>query len=264
MRLVDEAAGLAAIKHSGRRVVTAGMDRMTFMTPVLRRRAAALHRLGERGLADVDGGRRPGRGREPVHRRPDPSTAYLTMVALDDGPVAGAAAGSPRPGRAPAPARGRAAAGQPAGRARPDPRGPLAGGRGLRVRRSGATASSPAAIVPAMLTRSRPASLGVVEGGVDRSPRGRRSRAGSRSSEAATPQLISQPDAVRERMAGDGGADPFGEARRVSAGPRPGRDDQELLAADPVGELEGAELAADDVGDADEDVVAGTGGRRCR
>ena len=34
MRLVDEAAGLAAIKHSGRRVVTAGMDRMTFNTPV--------------------------------------------------------------------------------------------------------------------------------------------------------------------------------------------------------------------------------------
>ncbi|MCB0829201.1 MAG: hypothetical protein KDB62_10385, partial [Solirubrobacterales bacterium] len=33
MRLVDEAAGLAAIKHSGRRVVTAGMDRMTFNTP---------------------------------------------------------------------------------------------------------------------------------------------------------------------------------------------------------------------------------------
>ena len=32
MRLVDEVAGLAAIKHSGRRVVTAGMDRMTFLT----------------------------------------------------------------------------------------------------------------------------------------------------------------------------------------------------------------------------------------
>ena len=34
LRLADEAAGLAAIKHSGRRVVTAGMDRMTFVTPV--------------------------------------------------------------------------------------------------------------------------------------------------------------------------------------------------------------------------------------
>ncbi|MDQ2760641.1 MAG: acyl-CoA thioesterase, partial [Actinomycetota bacterium] len=29
MKLADEAAGLVAIKHSRRRVVTAGMDRMT-------------------------------------------------------------------------------------------------------------------------------------------------------------------------------------------------------------------------------------------
>ena len=34
MKLCDEAAGLAAIKHSGRRSVTAAMDRMTFLHPV--------------------------------------------------------------------------------------------------------------------------------------------------------------------------------------------------------------------------------------
>ena len=34
LRFIDEAAGLAAIKHSGRRVVTAGLDRMTFLEPV--------------------------------------------------------------------------------------------------------------------------------------------------------------------------------------------------------------------------------------
>ena len=34
MKLCDEAAGLAAIKHSRRRVVTAGMDRMTFLDAV--------------------------------------------------------------------------------------------------------------------------------------------------------------------------------------------------------------------------------------
>jgi acyl-CoA thioesterase YciA len=34
MKLVDEAAGLAAIKHSGRLSVTAGMDRMNFMFPI--------------------------------------------------------------------------------------------------------------------------------------------------------------------------------------------------------------------------------------
>ena len=31
MKLVDEAAGLAAIRHSRKRVVTAGMDRMAFL-----------------------------------------------------------------------------------------------------------------------------------------------------------------------------------------------------------------------------------------
>jgi acyl-CoA hydrolase len=34
MRLCDEAAGIAAIRHAAVRVVTAGMDRMTFIEPV--------------------------------------------------------------------------------------------------------------------------------------------------------------------------------------------------------------------------------------
>src|SRR5436305_4096417 len=34
LRLCDEAAGLAAVRHSRGRVVTAGMDRMTFASPV--------------------------------------------------------------------------------------------------------------------------------------------------------------------------------------------------------------------------------------
>ena len=34
MRFCDEAAGLAGVRHSGRRVVTAGMDRMMFLGPV--------------------------------------------------------------------------------------------------------------------------------------------------------------------------------------------------------------------------------------
>src|SRR6187200_641764 len=34
MKLCDEAAGLAAVKHSRCRVVTAGMDRMTFLEPI--------------------------------------------------------------------------------------------------------------------------------------------------------------------------------------------------------------------------------------
>ena len=34
MKLCDEAAGLAAVRHSGGRVVTAAVDRMTFLLPV--------------------------------------------------------------------------------------------------------------------------------------------------------------------------------------------------------------------------------------
>ena len=34
MRFCDEVAGIAAVRHSGLRVVTAAMDRMTFLQPV--------------------------------------------------------------------------------------------------------------------------------------------------------------------------------------------------------------------------------------
>src|SRR5919206_5369002 len=34
MRMCDEAAGIAAIRHCGGRVVTAAMDRMTFVSPI--------------------------------------------------------------------------------------------------------------------------------------------------------------------------------------------------------------------------------------
>jgi acyl-CoA hydrolase len=85
MKLCDEAAGIAAIRHSGTRVVTAGMDRMTFLRPVfvgnlVTFRAsvnAAWHTSMEVGVRveaeDV-------RSRQVTHT----STAYLTMVALDD------------------------------------------------------------------------------------------------------------------------------------------------------------------------------------
>lgn len=91
MKLCDEVAGIAAIRHSGVRVVTAGVDRMTFEHPVLVGQLvtfrasvnAAWHTSLEVGVRveseDV---------REGVARHT--STAYLTMVALaDDGrPVA--------------------------------------------------------------------------------------------------------------------------------------------------------------------------------
>jgi acyl-CoA hydrolase len=85
MRLCDEVAGIAAIRHSGVRVVTAGVDRMTFMHPVrvgqlVTFRAsvnAAWHTSMEVGVR-VDS--EDVRTRKTAHT----STAYLTMVALDD------------------------------------------------------------------------------------------------------------------------------------------------------------------------------------
>jgi acyl-CoA hydrolase len=85
LRLCDEAAGLASIRHSGMRTVTAGMDRMTFLEPV---------RVGEllTCSASVNAAWRTSmevgvrveaenpRSRERHHT----STAYLTMVALDE------------------------------------------------------------------------------------------------------------------------------------------------------------------------------------
>ena len=85
MKLCDEAAGLAAIRHSRQRVVTAGMDRMTFNEPVergdlvtFRASVNAAWRTSMEVGVRVEA-ERPGTG---VVRHT--STAYVTMVALDD------------------------------------------------------------------------------------------------------------------------------------------------------------------------------------
>ena len=84
MRLVDEAGGLAAIKHSGRRVVTAGMDRMTFMTPVfvgeLLRCTASVNAVWR---SSMEVGVRVEAENPFTGETRHTSTAYLTMVALD-------------------------------------------------------------------------------------------------------------------------------------------------------------------------------------
>jgi acyl-CoA hydrolase len=85
MRMCDEVAGIAAIRHSGSRVVTAGMDRMTFLHPVLvgdlvtvkATVNAAWHTSMEVGVRVEAERVRTG---EVKHT----STAYLTMVALGD------------------------------------------------------------------------------------------------------------------------------------------------------------------------------------
>ncbi len=85
MKLCDEAAGIAAVRHCGGRVVTAAMDRMTFMHPVnvgdlvtCRSRVNAVWRTSmEVGVRVEAEDPRTG---EVTHT----STAYLTMVALDE------------------------------------------------------------------------------------------------------------------------------------------------------------------------------------
>src|SRR5918999_6239569 len=85
MRMCDEVAGIAAIKHSGRRVVTAGMDRMTFLHPVFVGELlscsasvnAAWHTSMEVGVRVEAENPHTGEKRHT-------STAYLTMVALDE------------------------------------------------------------------------------------------------------------------------------------------------------------------------------------
>ena len=85
MKLCDEAAGLAAIKHSRCRVVTAGMDRMTFLEPIhvaeLVTFSASVNavwrtsmEVGVRVIAEQP---RDGTTRHT-------NTAYLTMVALGE------------------------------------------------------------------------------------------------------------------------------------------------------------------------------------
>ena len=85
MKLCDEVAGLAGVRHSGGRVVTAGMDRMTFNEPIeigelltLRASVNAAWRtsmeIGVRVEAE-----RPSTG--AVRHT---NSAYLTMVAVDE------------------------------------------------------------------------------------------------------------------------------------------------------------------------------------
>jgi acyl-CoA hydrolase len=85
MKLADEVAGLAAIKHSRHRVVTAGMDRMNFLYPI---------HVGELVTfsACVNAAWRTSMEVGVRVEAEDPlsgevrhtNTAYLTMVALDD------------------------------------------------------------------------------------------------------------------------------------------------------------------------------------
>jgi acyl-CoA hydrolase len=87
LKLCDEAAGIAAIRHSSRRVVTAGLDRVTFVEPIeqgdlvtLTASVNAVWRTSMEVGVRVTAERPRGANTAPRHT----NTAYFTMVALDD------------------------------------------------------------------------------------------------------------------------------------------------------------------------------------
>jgi acyl-CoA hydrolase len=85
MRLCDEVAGIAAVRHSGRRVVTAAMDRMTFLHPVFVGNLVTVHAtVNAAWRTSMEVGVRVESEVVQTGERMHTSTAYLTMVALDE------------------------------------------------------------------------------------------------------------------------------------------------------------------------------------
>jgi acyl-CoA hydrolase len=84
MRMCDEAAGIAAIRHCGMRAVTAGMDRMTFTEPVmvgeLLRCQATVNAVWR---TSMEVGVRVDAENAVTGEVRHTSTAYLAMVAVD-------------------------------------------------------------------------------------------------------------------------------------------------------------------------------------
>ncbi len=85
MKLCDEAAGISAIRHSGLRVVTAAMDRMTFISPVsIGMLVTCRASVNAVWRSSMEVGVRVEAENPRTGERAHSSTAYLTMVALDD------------------------------------------------------------------------------------------------------------------------------------------------------------------------------------
>lgn len=85
MKMCDEVAGVAAIRHCGRRIVTAGVDRMTFVEPVhVGELLSCLATVNAAWRTSMEVGVRVEAENPRTGERRHTSTAYLTMVALDD------------------------------------------------------------------------------------------------------------------------------------------------------------------------------------
>jgi acyl-CoA hydrolase len=85
MKMCDEVAAIAAIRHCGRRIVTAGVDRMTFVEPVnVGELLTCSATVNAAWRTSMEVGVRVEAENPRTGERRHTSTAYLTMVALDD------------------------------------------------------------------------------------------------------------------------------------------------------------------------------------
>ena len=84
MRLCDNAAGLAAVKHSRSRVVTVAMDEMVFIEPVYLSDVVTLRaQVNDVGRTSMEIGVRVEAENTLSGEKRHVSTAYLVFVALD-------------------------------------------------------------------------------------------------------------------------------------------------------------------------------------
>ena len=85
MKLCDEVAGLAAVRHSRCRVVTAGMDRMTFLEPIhIGELVTFTASVNAAWRTSMEVGVRVDAEQPRDGTLRHTNTAYLTMVALSD------------------------------------------------------------------------------------------------------------------------------------------------------------------------------------
>jgi acyl-CoA hydrolase len=85
MKMCDEAAAIAAIRHCGKRIVTASVDRMMFVEPVhVGELLACSATVNAAWHSSMEVGVRVEAENPRTGERRHTSTAYLTMVALGD------------------------------------------------------------------------------------------------------------------------------------------------------------------------------------
>ena len=85
MKMCDEVAAIAAIRHCGKRVVTASVDRMMFVDPVnVGELLACSATVNAAWRTSMEVGVRVEAENPRTGERRHTCTAYLTMVALDD------------------------------------------------------------------------------------------------------------------------------------------------------------------------------------